>query len=151
MALGGPFLLEGPASKSKEANLMPREMSKKSERGQTMVEFAIVLPVMLMVLFAMIQFGITFKNYLSLTDAVRAGARVAAVSRQAPDPVGAATTKVYAAAADLDTSKLNVSVVSTWEPGEKVAVTATYPYSINVLGVVVKSGNLTSVTQERVE
>ena len=131
--------------------MLKRMSQHNNERGQTMVEFAVVLPVMLVILFAIIQFGITFKNYLSLTDAVRAGARVAAVSRQAPDPVGDATTKVYAAAADLDASKLNVSVESTWEPGEKVSVTATYPYSINVLGVVVQSGNLTSVTQERVE
>jgi hypothetical protein len=32
-----------------------------------------------------------------------------------------------------------------------VTVTATYPYSISLLGVVVASGNLRSTTQERVE
>ena len=43
-------------------------------------------------------------------------------------------------AADLDQSKLDVSVSSTWEQGEDVSVTATYPYNISLLGFVVKSG-----------
>ena len=42
-----------------------------------MVEFTLVLPVLLVVLFGIIQFGITFNNYISLTDSVRAGARLA--------------------------------------------------------------------------
>ena len=36
-----------------------------------MVEFTLVLPVLLVVLFGIIQFGITFSNYVALTDAVR--------------------------------------------------------------------------------
>ena len=52
-----------------------------------MVEFVLVLPILMLVLFGIIQFGITFKHYVALTDAVRAGARTAAVSRQSPDPV----------------------------------------------------------------
>ena len=46
-----------------------------------MVEFAIVLPILLVLVFGIIQFGIVFNHYLTLTDAVRAGARQAAVSR----------------------------------------------------------------------
>ena len=131
---------------------MPNTLrNTKNEQGQTMVEFAVVVPIMLTLLFAIIQFGIAFNNYLALTDAVRAGARKAAVSRQDPDPVGTAEAAVYAAAADLDASKLDVAVSSDWKPGNPVDVTATYPYSINVLGVVVKSGDLTSMTRERVE
>ena len=55
---------------------------RRSEGGQTMTEFAVVLPILAFVLFAIMQFGITFNNYLSLTDAVRAGARTAAASRR---------------------------------------------------------------------
>ena len=56
------------------------------------------------------------------------------------------------AATDLDTSKLNVTVTAPpWQPGAAVTVTATYPYSINILGIVVASGNLHSATTERVE
>jgi Flp pilus assembly protein TadG len=41
------------------------------DNGQTMVEFALVLPILLVLLFGIIQFGITFKDYVTLTDAVR--------------------------------------------------------------------------------
>ena len=37
------------------------------------------------------------------------------------------------------------------EQGGDITVRATYPYEINLLGLVVKSGNLTSETTERVE
>ena len=40
---------------------------------------------------------------------------------------------------------------TAWEHGESVTVRATYPYTINLLGFVVSSGNLTSETTERVE
>lgn len=118
-----------------------------------MAEFALVLPVFALLLFGIIQFGITFNNYLALTDAVRAGARTAAVSRQGPDPAGAAEDRVRDAAANLNQGDLDVTVDPDpgWEPGAEVSVTATYPYEINLLGMVVMSGDLSSTTVERVE
>jgi Flp pilus assembly protein TadG len=121
------------------------------EQGQTIVEFAVVLPILAVLLFGILQFGIAFNNYLALTDAARAGARVAAVSRNVSNPVAAATTALRSAAADLNRSQLGVSVSSTWQPGSEVDVTATYPYSINLFGVVVKSGTLSTTMKERVE
>jgi Flp pilus assembly protein TadG len=123
----------------------------RSEQGQTMTEFALVLPVLALLLFAVIQFGIVFNNYVTLTDATRAGARKAAVSRQTTNPVGNAVAAVRASAKDLNQSNLSVTVTSTWEPSEDVSVTATYPYSISLLGMVVKSGRISSKTTERVE
>jgi Flp pilus assembly protein TadG len=129
-------------------NAAPR---MREERGQTMAEFAIVLPVLVVLLFGVIQFGILFNNYVTLTDAVRAGARTAAVSRNDANPTGAATTAVRNSASDLNQSNLNVTVNSAWAAGTDVTVTATYPYSINLLGWVLTAGNLTSKTTERVE
>jgi len=63
-------------------------------------------------------------------------------------------SKVRASANNLNQSKLKVFVTPTsptWDPGSDVTVRATYPYSISLLGVVVKSGTLTSSTTERVE
>ena len=125
------------------------------ERGQTMVEFAIVLPVLCLLLFGAIQFGILFNNYVTLTDAVRAGARKAAVSRQVTGttPRQACIDQIKASAADLDQTKLQPDCVpdNNWQAASNVTVTATYPYSISLLGLVVASGNLKSTTQERVE
>jgi Flp pilus assembly protein TadG len=130
---------------------MKNRVGLRREQGQSMVEAAVVLPVMLLVLFAIVQFGITFNNYLTLTDAARAGARRAAVSREATDPVAATVSEVRASASDLNQSNLHVSVTSNWTPGGDVTVTATYPYSISLMGIVVHSGELSSSTTERVE
>jgi Flp pilus assembly protein TadG len=127
----------------------------RREEGQTMVEFAIVLPVLCLLLFGIIQFGILFNNYLTLTDAVRAGARKAAVS----GPLGAAgataatTQAVKDSASDLDQSKLTpINVTSTWDHGDGVTVHAEYPYSIDLMGLIkIADGRLTSTTTERVE
>jgi len=125
----------------------------RDEQGQSMVELAIIMPVLCLILFGILQFGIVFNNYLTLTDAVRSGARVAAVSRNAGDPVAPTEARVRTAAGDLDQVKLKVYVSPSggWAPGSSVEVKATYPYEINLLGLVVKSGNLTSKTTERVE
>ena len=123
----------------------------RRQRGQTMVEFAIVLPLLLLLLLAILQLGVVFNNYLTLTDAVRAGARQGAVGRWLADPSGSAVSRVRTSAAGLDQTRLSVSVTSPWTQGSNVTVSASYPYSVNLLGLVVKSGSLTSVTTERVE
>jgi Flp pilus assembly protein TadG len=122
-----------------------------SEQGQTMTEFAMVLPLLLVLLFGVIQFGIAFNNYVTLTDAVRAGARKAAVSRESGSPNGDCVAAARAAGADLDQATFGVTCSSTWQPASDVTVTGTYPYSINLLGWVVKSGDLKTEIKERVE
>lgn len=116
-----------------------------------MTEFALVLPILALLLFAVIQFGIVFHHYVTLTDAVRAGARQGAVGRQLADPAGAAEARLRESAADLDQGDLDVTITSSWVQGEDVSVSASYPYDISLLGIIVKSGHLTSTTTERVE
>jgi Flp pilus assembly protein TadG len=130
---------------------MKKRAAFRSEHGQTMTEFALVLPLLILVLFGIIQFGIAFNNYLAMTDAVRAGARKATVSRHKEDPVDETVIAVRAAASDLKVSDLAIEVESSWEPGDQVRVTASYPYSIRLLGFLVKKGRMSTETIERVE
>jgi Flp pilus assembly protein TadG len=128
----------------------------RNERGQAMVEFALVLPILMALLLGIIQFGIVFNNYITLTDATRAGARKAAVSRFVGDSGASAKAAVENSAQGLDQKKLapTISVTASpdWNtPGNDVTVTASYPYSINILGWTVKAGNLTSTTKERLD
>lgn len=116
-----------------------------------MTEFALVLPILAILLFGVIQFGIVFNHYITLTDAVRAGARKGAVGRHLQDPNGDVVKAVRKAATDMKPAQLAITVNSSWQQGSDVEVTATYPYSINLLGVVVKSGRMSSTTKERVE
>jgi Flp pilus assembly protein TadG len=124
----------------------------RSERGQTMTEFAFVLPVMAMLLFAIIQFGILYNNYVTVTDAARAGARKAAVSRHTDPNDGCDTVRSSAATLNQGELGCAVSVSGPLDrPGADVTVRVTYPYSINLLGVAVKSGTLEAITTERME
>jgi Flp pilus assembly protein TadG len=132
-------------------NRMSRKTDIRSERGQSLTEFALALPILALLLFAVIQFGIVFNNYVTLVDATRAGARKGAVGRQQSDPAGAVSAAVHASAKNLTQGSLGVTVSSTWQPASDVTVTATYPYHISLLGMVVKSGFLTTTTTERVE
>ncbi len=117
-----------------------------------MTEFAIVLPILCLLLLGIAQLGIAFNNYLTLTDAVRRGARVAAVSRLASNPTQACQDAVIQSAVNLDQSKLGTpQCTSSWAPASDVQVCASYPYSISLIGLVVQSGNLNSCTTERVE
>ena len=130
-----------------------RRQSLRSEDGQGVVEFAFVLPLLLALVLGICEFGILFNNYVTLTDATRVGARKATVSRFLGDNGAAAVVAARNAAPGLDPNKLVVTATSTdWQvAGSDVNVTASYPYSINILGWVVTSGNLTSTTHERLE
>ncbi len=125
----------------------------KNERGQTMTEFAFVLPILLVLLFGIMQFGVIFNNYVTLTDAARAASRKGAVSRSASDPKGDCETTGYAAGTNLDQPRVKFILTcdSTWAIGSDVTVTATYPYDIKLLDWVVASGKLNTTMKERVE
>ena len=51
----------------------------KQKRGQAIVEFALVLPVFILILVGIMEFGLVFHQYLVVTSASREGARVAAL------------------------------------------------------------------------
>ena len=123
----------------------------KNERGQTMTELALVLPILIVLVLAIAQFGLAFNNYVTLTDAARAGARVGAVSRNSSSPASNCSAAVRSAAGGLTQSNLSVSCSSPWSIGSDVTVSASYPYSISLLGWVVATGNLNTTMTERVE
>ncbi len=116
-----------------------------------MTEFAIILPILLMLVLGIAQLGVIYNNWVTLTDAVRAGARKAAVSRTDSNRIADVKSAVTASAANLGSGLSVDDPTSTWAPGDNVTVCAHYPYSINLIAIIVKSGNLDSCTTERVE
>ena len=58
--------------------MMVRRRTKEGDEGAVAVEFAIVLPILMLILFGIIQFGIAFSEYEVYTGAAREGARYAA-------------------------------------------------------------------------
>jgi Flp pilus assembly protein TadG len=149
---------------------IPEDMRRRSRRegGQAVVELALVLPLMLLLLLGVVQFGTVFRDYIALTDATRVGARQAAVSRSLPvaqrEP--AVLAKVQSAAVNLDTAKMGFSLQlrnpagvlltpnsqdTSWVPSGDVTIRTTYPFRISLFGMVFYNGVLQSRTTERIE
>lgn len=57
-----------------------RRFNRRGESGQTLVEFALVAPLLIVFIFGIIDFGFVFSNYESLRGGTGAAARVAAVT-----------------------------------------------------------------------
>ncbi len=140
----------------------PLRRAARDEGGQALIEFALVMPLLLLVVVGAIQFGLALQNYVALTDAVRVGARQAAVSRSIePESsrVPLVVSNVHRAGANLDKNKLRITVtpwdpvnnISAWVQSGDVTVTGEYPFEINVLGLVLFDTTITSRTTERVE
>ncbi len=67
---------------------------RSADEGGSLVEFALVLPMMLMLMTGMFSFGICLNNYIILTNAVNAGARGMALARNQTTPALAGTDPV---------------------------------------------------------
>jgi Flp pilus assembly protein TadG len=129
----------------------------RGERGQAAAELAVILPVVLLVLYAVIQFGQVYLQYQEVSAATSEGARRATTMAGVADPGRTSTivatvqggTSVGTRSA-FDGAGLTVSVASTWTPGTPVTVTTTYPARVTILGVTLFSGNLTTRRTSRV-
>ncbi len=89
--------------------------------------------ILIVLLLAIIQIGVAFHDYVTITDAARAGARKAIVARLSGGNLTDAQQAVRNSASDLNQAKLGVSVTDPTDPtwktaGSLVTVTATYPY-----------------------
>jgi Flp pilus assembly protein TadG len=115
----------------------------RPERGQTMVEFALALPILALFLIAIVELGIVLNAYVEVTHAARVGARKASVLRKDSSGVSKAIVAARDSTSNLDNDELNVEVTpQPWPKGTPVEVRVTYPVSIDILGFVVKSGEL---------
>lgn len=80
--------------------------SLKSKRGQSLVETAIVLPLILLLLMGIIDFGLLFNNYIVISNASREAARKGSLGGRDED----IRQLVDNLTGTLDDTKLNVSI-----------------------------------------
>lgn len=96
------------------------------QKAQALVEFALVIPLLIVIIFGIIEFGRLWMTMNTLTGAAREGVRVAAVT--APDPalVQNAAQNVLAAA------NISGATVATSGPNaaNEVTVTVTMNYTV---------------------
>lgn len=81
-------------------------MRQHNERGAAMVEFAIILPVLLLLVFGIIEFGRAHNTQLTLTHAAREGVRTYAITQ---DQAQGETT-AQLAATTLDPAQMTISM-----------------------------------------
>lgn len=89
-------------------------------RGQSLVEFSLVVPVFLMLIFGIIDFGYIYAQDIGLTNAVRVGARWASINPVAwsssdPAPSGTIEGQVQTAANPGTVATSNIQI-SYWVP-----------------------------------
>ena len=121
-----------------------------NERGSAVVEFALVLPILLLVSLAIVQVGVIARDQLLTVEAARAGAREAAVDSDAE----AVRSTAIAAAPGLDPARMELSVRRTGGLGQPVVVTVGYsvPITVPLAGWLFPSEvRLTAVTAMRQE
>ena len=113
----------------------------EDERGQNLVEFALIVPFFLLLVFAIVDFGMGFHAWITVTNSAREGARLGAVGADAT----AIENKVRATADSLDDDAMTVTVTNAQgDPGDAVIVKVEYEYDLitplsSIMGVV--SGN----------
>ena len=109
----------------------------RSSRGQSLAELSLTIPILLILVFGIIDFGLGMRSYVSLANGVREGARFAAVGNPAgtaTDCDGTTNTTVYGRTCvalnglDLDELSPNVEYPSGIAPGNSVVVSADYDY-----------------------
>jgi Flp pilus assembly protein TadG len=131
-----------------------RQLRKiRGEGGQALTEFALVLPLLFVLIFAVIEGGITMNNYLQLTDAVRVAARSASVNGSQGSAVAtsAATSALTNSVDGLALQDVSVTATS-WTSGSAVTVQASTTYTVKLpLFGTVMSGKLTSHSTQRIE
>jgi Flp pilus assembly protein TadG len=107
---------------------VPRRAQDPGERGSAAVEFALVLPLILLMAVAVVQVGVFVKDRLVLQDAARAGAREAAVTMDD----SAVRQAVVDAAASLDPDGLDVTISREGGTGTAVTVAVGYHDAVSI-------------------
>ena len=128
----------------------------RSESGAAAVEFALLLPLLMMIVFGIIEFGLALYQQAILTNASREGARLGIVQSVPAITSGQinATIDNYLAAANINPGNVGRTIVAGGVTGTPVQVTLTLPYNFQVLSgltSVVPTINLTAVTVMRHE
>ncbi|HWQ60844.1 MAG TPA: TadE/TadG family type IV pilus assembly protein [Negativicutes bacterium] len=107
----------------------------RNRRGQAVLEFALILPVFLLMLVGMLEFGVVLHDYITVAEGARAGARAAAVGKDNTTIENA----VINATPSLDKSKLTVTITPAAQASRTVdssaTVTVTYPVEVPVTSI----------------
>lgn len=108
----------------------------KTERGQALVEFAIVLPVLLLLLVGILEFGRAWNLKQVIVDAAREGARRAVIADPTiteADVLNKVAEVLAASNFDPAAANITLSGFAGASTGDQIAVRIEYPYQFRFL------------------
>lgn len=110
-----------------------RLLYSRGESGAAMVEFAIILPILLLLILGMVEFSRAYNAQVTVTQASREGVRILAITGDSGAAIDAAEA---VAGTTLDTSQLTVTPTGC-DPEDRVRLTVSYPltYDITFFGM----------------
>jgi Flp pilus assembly protein TadG len=110
-------------------------MSRASERGAVAVEFAIVAPVLVMLLLGIVEFSRVYNAQASLSAAAREGVRVMAITGNVTTAKSAAKTAAVSLKPGLQDANISFGAAcpSTVSTGTSPQATITITYSLSTL------------------
>ncbi len=125
-----------------------RRPATPTESGQSTVELALLLPVLVLLLLAVLQAGLIARDVVLVTHAAREAARAAAVDGR-PGAARAAAVQ----AGGLAETRLTVSTTGRAGPGSRLRVAVTYrlPTSVPIIGALLGDRSFTASATMRVE
>jgi Flp pilus assembly protein TadG len=90
---------------------------RSDDEGQSLVEFALIVPVLALILTGIFWMGINMSNYMALSDAVEVGARYLKIEGNTtgntadnlPDPCKSVFTQMMGSASTLNPAKITVT------------------------------------------
>lgn len=101
------------------------------ERGQGLVEFALILPLVVLMFFGIIQFGFTLGGHIALVNAVREATRYASTSPVNSNPTTQITNAVARAVPGY-TGTATVAYSYCYYADAAISATPTYSSRIHV-------------------
>ena len=111
---------------------------------------AIVLPILLVLLLSIWQLSVVYGTWQSLQTAASKGAQAGAAARHG-HRVAAARAAARAAAGDVALDRISLTATKSHGSATTYTATACSTYAVNLLGIVVKSGDLCRDATKRVE
>lgn len=107
---------------------MRRRHSAANERGAAAVEMALVLPLLLLIVFGIIDFGRMLNAQIAVTEAARQGARVYVLTQPPGSAVAAARTQAVTSAAGLGLAGDDVTITECTEARPEARVSVAYEF-----------------------
>lgn len=115
----------------------------RTHSGQELAEFAVVLPLLLLVAFGVLDLGRIFHAAITITNAAREGARYAMRHSEDMDGIEAATlAEAQDSGIDLSTSIIDVSCPDECGSGLPMRVTVQYNFTFILIGFIFPEPNL---------